>query len=54
MARLYACALFAAVLAVLTAEAARAEPAAWNDAKDRWLRGVVQPDPDAAIVRVEP
>lgn len=54
MARLYAFALFSAVLALLTAEAARAEPAPWNDAKDRWLRGIVQPEPDAAIVRAEP
>jgi len=37
MARLYVLAAFAAMLALLTAEAARAEPAPWTDAKDRWL-----------------
>lgn len=39
MARLYACALFTAVLALLTAEAAKSAPAPWLDAKDRWLAG---------------
>lgn len=37
MARLYMLITFAAVLAMLTAEAARAAPAPWNAAKDRWL-----------------
>lgn len=54
MTRLYAHTVFVAFLAVLTAEAARSEPAPWNDAKDRWLRGVVQSDADVAIGRVEP